>query len=345
MRAGILERIEHLALREIPCPELQSGSVLIRVKACSICGADLRTYRYGHPRIKLPQILGHEIAGEVEAISDNVTDYRIGDRVVVTPRIACGECYYCANGLDIYCENSLTFGYELPGGYADYMLIPPRGVKYGVLNKIAQDLSFEEASLAEPLSCCIRAQIASKVSYGSTVVVIGGGPVGIMHCRLAKVNGAERVLLIEKNIKRLEYVDQTAIDRIVDSSKSDPEIDIIAATSGRGADVVIVACSSSEAQRQALSIAGKGGRINFFGGLPSGKSIVSIDSNIIHYQEITVQGSHGATPRHTEEAISMLNKRVLGVSDIITHKFPLDSIISAFHLAEKKEGMRIAICP
>ena len=345
MKAGILESIEHLAVKEAPDPELLKGSVILKVKVCSICGTDLRTYHYGHPRIELPQILGHEVSGEVEAVASEVTYYKAGDRVALTPRIACGECFYCQKGQHIYCQKSLTFGYELQGGYAKYLLIPSLGVQYGVLNKITDSLSFEEASLAEPLSCCMRAQKASKVGHGDTVVVVGGGPIGIMHCRLAKVNNAGKVILVEKETKRLEQVNLASVDSIIDSSKSDLEAEIIALTEGRGADVVIVACSSAQAQEQAFSFAGRGGRINFFGGLPLRQSNVSIDSNVIHYREISVQGSHGSTPYDNRMALNMLAREAVKVSDLITHTFPLDSIEEAFRFAESRVGMHIAIHP
>ena len=345
MKAGILESIEHLVVKEVPDPELERGSVVLRVKVCSICGTDLRIYHHGHPRVELPQILGHEIAGEVAAVAEEVTDYRVGDRVAVTPRIACGECFYCRKGEHIYCQNSRTFGYQLSGGYAEYLLVPSRGIEFGVLNRIAETLSFEEASLAEPLSCCLRAQKASRVSPGDTVVVIGGGPVGIMHCRLAKANDADKVILVERETRRLERVNLASIDKVVDSMKSDPKVEIAILTEGKGGDVVIVACSSAQAQEESFSFAGRGGRINFFGGLPPGRSNIFIDSNVIHYNEVSVQGSHGSTPHDNREALDMFTRKVLEVGDLITHTFPLNSIEEAFHFAESRDGMHVAICP
>jgi L-iditol 2-dehydrogenase len=345
MKAGILEKIEYLAVKEVPDPRVEEGSVLIKVKVCSICGTDLRIYHYGDPRVKLPQILGHEIAGEVETVGEGVTNYRAGDRVAITPRIACGECFYCRKGQHIYCQNSRTFGYQLPGGYAEYLLVPSRGVQFGVLNRVADTLSFKEASLAEPLSCCLRAQKALRVSRGDTVVVIGGGPVGMMHCRVAKANNAGKVILVERDTRRLEKVNLAPIDGIVDSAKSDSEAEISALTEGRKADVVIVACSSAQAQEQSLLLAGRGGRIDFFAGLPPGQSNISIDSNVIHYHEVSVQGSHGSTPHDTREALDMLARKALDVSDLITHTFPLDSIEEAFPFAESRNGMHTAIIP
>lgn len=334
-----------MVVKGVSDPELQKGSVVLKVKVCSICATDLRIYHYGHPRVQLPQILGHEIAGEVEAVAEEVTNYGVGDRVAVTPRIACGECFYCRRGQDIYCQNSCTFGYELPGGYAGYLLVPPRGVEHGVLNRIANNLTYEVASLAEPLSVCLRAQKASQVSEGDILVVVGGGPVGMMHCRLAKANNAGKVVLVEKETKRLEYVNLASVDKIIDSTRSEPQTEIMAFTGGRGADVVIVACSSPQAQEQAFTLVSKGGRINLFGGLPPGQSNISIDSNVIHYCEVSVQGSHGSTPSDNREAIDMLAKEILDVSDLITHTFPLDSIEEAFLFAEKRIGMHVAVCP
>ncbi|MFC1873514.1 zinc-dependent dehydrogenase [Chloroflexota bacterium] len=345
MKAGILEKPEQLVVKDVPKPELQKGTVIIRVKACSVCGTDLRTYHHGHARIKLPHILGHEVSGEVEAVAADVTSYHTGDRVALTPRIACGECFYCRRGQSIYCQNSRTFGYELPGGYAQYMLIPPRGVQYGVLNIIADCLSLEEASLAEPFSCCIRAQETSRVRLEDTIVVVGGGPIGLMHCHLARINGAGQVILVERETKRLEQVNLSAVDSVIDSSRSDPEAEIIALTAGRGADVVIVACSSPQAQEQALSLAAKGGRVNFFGGLAPDQARITLDSNIIHYREVSLQGSHGTTPRDTRKALAILAKYPRKFDDLISPSFPLDYIEEAFRLADSRNSMHVTIRP
>ena len=345
MKAGVLDGIEHLVVKQVPKPQLEKGSVIVKVRVCSICGTDVRIYRHGDLRVQVPQILGHEISGEVAAVDGTVTNNRVGDRVAITPRIACGECFYCRKGQHIYCQNRLTFGYQLPGGYAEYLLVPSRGVQFGVLNRVPNTLSFEEASLTEPLSCCLRAQKGLGVGSGDTVVVVGGGPVGIMHCRLARANNASKVILVEKDTSRLESVNLASVDAIVDSVKSDPETEIVDLTHGRGADVVIIACPSTQAQEQSLSLAGKGGKINFFAGLPQGQSKISIDGNVIHYREVLIQGSHGSTPHHHKEALDMLEKKTLVVNDLTTHKFPLDRIEEAFLFAESRKGMHIAVIP
>lgn len=345
MKAGVLEEIERLVVKSVPDPQPDEGSVILRVSLCSICGSDLRIYHYGHPRVTLPQILGHEVAGQIEAVGGGVKNHRVGDRVAVAPRIPCGECFYCRKGQYTYCSDNLSIGYQLSGGYAEYLLVPRRGVRLGVVNKIPDGVSFEAGALAETLACCLRAQRASAVSRGDAVVIVGGGPVGIMHARLARVSGAGRVILVERETGRLGQVDLGSVDRVVDSARGDVEPEVLALTNGDGADVVIVACSSAEAQEQSLSLARKGGRVNFFGGLPSGRSEISIDSNLIHYGEVSVQGTHGSAPDDNREAVDMLAGGVMKVDDLITHRFPLDLIRDAFLFADSREGMHVAVLP
>jgi len=345
MKAAVLQKVEQLVVKEVPDPELEDGSVIIKVKICSICSTDLRIYHYGHPRIKLPHILGHEIAGEIEVVGEGVTNHKAGDRVAITPRIPCGRCFYCRKGQYIYCLNSLSFGYQLPGGYAEYLYVPRCGIEFGVVNRIPDGVSFEAAALAEILACCLRAQKTSRVSRGDVVVVIGGGAVGIVHCRLAKANDAARVILVERETKRLEQVNLDSIDQIVDSKKGDAGEEILAITDGRGADVIIVACSSAQAQEQSLSLASRGGRVNFFGGLSPDQSKISIDSNLVHYREVSIQGSHGSTPDDNREALDMLGRGLLSIDDLITDKFSLDSIKEAFLFAQSRKGMHVAMLP
>ena len=344
MKAAVLEDIERLAVREMPQPEPGEGEVRVRVKACAICGTDLRIYHYGHHRIRLPQVLGHEVAGIIDQVGAGVAGYTPGAPVTITPRIACGHCYYCRRGQYNYCQSGRSFGYQLPGGYAEYMIVPREGVSLGALVPIGGGLSFDEAALTEPLACCLRAQRTSGVGSGAVVAVIGGGPVGMLHCRLARARGAS-VILIEREPERLKMVSTAAIDKMVDPQRSAPRQEVQAFSEGRGADVVIVACSSAEAQVEALSLAGRGGRVNFFGGLPPGRSLITLDSNLIHYDEIQVQGSHGSTPEENREAAALLASGQLEVKDLITHSFPLEAIDEAFRFAESRQGMKVVIHP
>jgi L-iditol 2-dehydrogenase len=259
--------------------------------------------------------------------------------------VSCGRCFYCRRGQSIYCVDSQSFGFQLPGGYAEYMLVPEHAVLHGVVNRIEDAVSFTAAALAETLACCIRAQRTSRVTNGDAVAVIGGGPVGMIHCRLARANGAARVVLIEKEVSRLEHLDLGGIDDVIDSGKGSVEPQAVAPTGGDGADVVVVACSSAEAQRLSLSLAAKGGRVNLFGGLPTGQSAIAIDSNLLHYREISLQGTHGSTPDDNREALDMLARGLVSTDDLVSHEFPLDSLEEAFRFAEGRTGMHVAVLP
>ena len=342
MKAALLQKIETFEIKEIAEPQLDSNSVILKVHACSICNSDIRIYHHGHERIQLPQILGHEITGTVAAVGKQVTAVALSDRVQVTPKIPCGKCYLCKRGKHLQCQQGHSFGYQMPGGYAEYVLIPSKGIEFGVLNKFPDTLSFTDATMAEPLACCIRAQQISRVDKGDVVVVIGGGPLGILHCRLAKWYGAERVILVDMDRNRLEKINLSSIDNLLNTSEIDLIMDI---TNNQGADVVIVACSSAQAQQQAFSFVGREGRINFFGGLSPGHSMISFDSNMVHYREISIQGSHGSTPQNNRAALDLIVDNKVQVDDLITHTFPLDAIENAFLFAETKKGMHISILP
>ena len=345
MKSGILKNVNELVVETRPDPSEEEDTIIIRVQVCSICASDLNTFRHGHPRVKFPQTLGHEISGEVVTAVDGATGLRTGDRVTVCPSIFCGKCFYCLGKEYTHCVNCRTLGYELPGGFATHLIIPLTGMQPSMLIRIPDNLGYEEASLAEPLSCCLRAQKASRVGEGDVVVVIGGGPIGIMHCRLARINGAKKVILIQRDLKRLQGVRLDSLDDIIDSTETDPVDKIFRLTDKRGADVVIVACSSVEAQTQSTHLAGQGGRINFFGRLNQGQSKLVIDSNAIHYREISIQGTRGSTPQDCRAALEILASKILVVGDLITHTFPVDSIQKAFLFAESKKGMHVAICP
>ena len=345
MKAAFLEKLEQLAVREVPRPELKPGSVLIRVKACTICASDLRIYHHGNPRIQLPHVLGHEIAGEIAAVADGVDGFHIGDRVTVTPRITCGSCFYCSRGKTEYCTDHVTFGYQLPGGFAEYMLVPERAIKSGGLNRFPETVTFAEATLVEPLSCCLRGQRLARLEPGDTVAVIGDGPIGLMHCRLARFLKAGKIILIAKHPKRLEKVNLTGIDHLIDAAASKTLDEVNSITDGRGADVIIVACSARQAQEESLLYAAFGGRVNLFGGLPPAQPPIPVDSNLIHYREIRLTGSHGSTNKENSEALEMIVGKKLAIGDLITDTFSLDEICRAFIYADSRRGMKVSICP
>lgn len=345
MQAAVLEEYGKLAIREMPTPTPGPEEMLLRVRSCAVCGSDLRIFRHGNPRVKLPQVIGHEIAGEVEAVGPGLESFRPGDRVAVGADVPCGVCDFCRRGLGNNCPINYAIGYQFPGGFADRILLNATTIRYGPVHLIPQGLSFEEAALAEPLACCLNGLELSALAPGETVVVIGAGPVGGMLVRLARALGAARIILAQRSPGRLEMARRFGADALVATQQEDLVERVLQETGGQGADLVITACASPEAQQQAPLLARNRGRINFFGGLPKGAPAISLDSNLVHYKELFIHGSHGSVPRHHRAALGMIAHGQVKVSDLISHRFPLDRISEAFQAVESRAGMKVLVNP
>jgi L-iditol 2-dehydrogenase len=346
MKAAVLEDLENMVVKKVETPKVDEDSLLLRVKACAVCGSDIRIYRHGSSRVKPPQIIGHEIAGEVVEVGSKVKRFKPGDKVAIGADIPCGECPACRQGIGNNCPINYAMGYQFAGGFAEYVLINPLVIKYGPIHHIPENLDFEEAALAEPLGCCINALELADLRVGDTVVIIGGGPAGCLLTDLSKRMGATKVIISQRSRNRLEMIkNQFSADIVISSTEEDFEQIVLAETDGEGADVVLTACSSADAQEQALNVIAHRGRINFFGGLPKGTRKINIDSNIIHYKECFVLGSHGSVPRHHQIALELIASGAIDVSKLITHRFPLDSIMEAFNVVENREAMKAVIFP
>ena len=346
MKAQVLENIERYNFKEVPIPKPSSKEILMKVKSCAICGTDIKVYHHGHRLITFPRITGHEVAGELVEIGKDVKGFSPGDKVAVAPAVPCRKCYYCQKGQEAMCENLRAIGYYWDGGFAEYMLIPQEAIVGGCVNKIPEGLTYEEASLAEPLACAINGQELMWVGAGDIVVIIGGGPLGCIHSLLAKAKGANKVILLEISPSRLEMAKKKAnADFYFNPLEEDVLSKIKEITNGRGADRVIVACGSDKAQAMALELVAPLGSVNFFGGLPKDKPFSLLNTNFIHYKECYVVGTHGSSPQHNRLALDMLGKRVISLKGLITHELPLEQLPEGISIAEKGEGLKVIIKP
>lgn len=344
MRAAVLKGIEELSLQEFETPVPGDEELVIKVHSCAICGTDVKVYRHGHSHIVFPRITGHEVSGTVSSIGKNVTDVRVGDRVAVAPAIPCGRCYYCRKGYQSMCGNLKEIGYYYNGGFAEYMLVPGDAVRNGCVNKIPDNLSFEEASLAEPLACVINGQSLSRVQIGDTVLILGAGPIGCFHAEFARNTGAAKVILADISSERAQSAGFTGAI-LVDMSKSDIKKIVSDLTDGRMADRVIVAVGAHQPQEQALELVAGRGSVNYFGGLPKEKPFINFNSNLLHYGEFFVTGTHGSAPLHNRIALDMLSSGRINAKKYITDRFKLSEIKKGLEKAEKKEGLKIIITP
>ena len=333
-------------LEDAPEPVAGPKEVKIRVRACSTCGTDLKIFRNGHPNMTPPAVMGHEIAGEVVEVGSEVSGWAAGDRVQVIAAVPCGECRQCLRGRMSICENQTSVGFQYPGGFAEYLIVPHEVLKVNGLNRIPDGIGFDEASVTEPLACVINGQRLAGVGEGDVVVVIGAGPIGCLHVRLARGNGARKVFLADLSLDRLKLsADRVNPDAIIDASAQDVVEEVLRLTDGEGADVVITAAAAGAPQEQALRMVARGGRISFFGGLPKDKPTITVDSNLVHYRELMIVGANGSSPEDNREALRMIASGTVPVKDLITHHIPLDRVLEGFDIVASGSAIKVTVEP
>ncbi len=346
MRAAVVEGLNMMSVKEVEKPVIDDNGVLVKVKACAICGSDIRIYHSGNSRVNYPAIIGHEISGDVVEVGKNVSRFAVGDRVAIGADVPCGECVFCEAGIGNNCQINYAMGYQFQGGFAEYLPLNRIVVNYGPVHKIPDHIRYEQAALAEPLGCVLNALELSPVKMGDVVVIIGAGPIGCMIVEVAKKMGASKVILVQRSRARLEMAMKTVnADVFVCSSEEDAVKRVLEETGGLGADVIFTACPSPAAQQDAIVMAKNRARINFFGGLPKDKSRVLLDTNIIHYKELFITGAHGAMPIHHLHAIELIASGTIDVKPFISDSYALEDIVKAFEAAESHSGMRIIVKP
>jgi L-iditol 2-dehydrogenase len=333
-------------IEEAPEPMPGPDDVKVRVRACSTCGTDVKISKFGHHHIVPPRVMGHEIAGEIVAVGNSVVDWRAGDRVQVIAAIPCGTCGECRRGRMTVCTRQESMGYHYDGGFAQLMVVPAKVLAVDGVNRIPDGVSFAEASVAEPLACVLNGQELARVGAGDDVVVVGSGPIGCLHVRLARARGSARVFLVDINAERLALAaGLVAPDATVDAGHTDAVDEVRKLTDGRGADVIITAAASGAAQEQALLMAAPQARVSFFGGLPRDNPVIACDSNLVHYRELTVVGANGSSPSHNADALALIASGAVPVADLITRRLPLDRALEAFEVVARGEAIKVTIEP
>ncbi|MER5628815.1 zinc-dependent dehydrogenase [Streptosporangium sp. NPDC002544] len=333
-----------IRVEEAPEPVTGAGEIKIRVRNCSTCGTDVKISKHGHHHIRPPRVMGHEIAGQIVEVGQGVSGWAAGDRVQVIAAIPCGACSECGRGRMTVCPNQESMGYHYDGGFAEYMIVPAKVLAVDGLNRIPEGVGFAEASVAEPLACVLNGQELARVGEGDDVVIMGSGPIGCLHVRLARSRGAARVFLVDINAERLEMAAALVHPDAVVHGQDVVE-QVLKLTEGRGADVVITAAASGAAQEQALQMAARQGRISFFGGLPKDDPIIRCDSNLVHYRELTIVGANGSSPAHNARALQLIAEGAVPVSDLITHRLALTEVLEAIDIVSRGEAIKVTIEP
>lgn len=346
MKAAVYLGKEQLPVLDVADPTLEAGEMLLEIDACSVCGTDLRTYRHGDAKIVPPRILGHEFCGRVVESGAPDAEVKVGDRVVMYIVLVHGSDRYVEMGRENLTPHRTTMSYHHDGAFAPRMKVPALAVRNRNLFRVTSEMTSEVMSLAEPLGCCMNAHSRLGVGLKDTVAVIGAGPIGIMHAALARLQGAQKVFVLDNNPARLAMAQRFDIDGtfLVQADGSHREA-VRAATAGQGPDVVIVAVSAAAAQNDALDLAARAGRVNFFAGLPKSNPVAPLDVNHIHYKELVISGSYSEKKSDFQAAFALLHSGRFPADRIITHRLPLDRIREAFPLMESGEALKVCILP
>jgi len=350
MKAAVLYGKEDLRVETIDRPIAGVGEIVVRVAAALTCGTDLKVYRRGYHAMMLkpPIQFGHELAGVVESVGEGVTKFAAGDRVVALNSAPCDICYWCKKGQQNLCEDLLFNN----GAYAEYIRIPARIVEKNTL-VIPDGVPFEHAALTEPLACAVRGFEESGGQPGDEVIVIGAGPIGLMLMRVAALAGC-RVIAVVKRDDQIETARRFGAMEVVQISD---DVDAVSAaramtSDGRGADIVIEAVATPMTWEWAVSMVRTGGLVNFFGGPPSG-TVVSLDTNRLHYGDITLKASFHHTPAACRTAFELITSGRVQAEDFITRKGQLEDVPGLFKRmmvrpaseTDGKADIKTVICP
>jgi len=345
MKAAVLERPEHIVVQNVPEPSCGDFEAILKVKSCAVCGSDIRIFHYGNNRVVPPSVIGHEIAGIVVKAGKHVTRVKEGDRIALGADVPCGKCYWCQNGMGTNCSINYAIGYQFSGGFQEYMVLNRTTLDFGPVTKIPDSIGYDEAAIAEPLACAINGLELAQFSLGKSLCVIGLGPIGCMMLELSKVYGSSKVFAVQRSRNRLEMARQFLPEaRFIATEDEDPVKIVLDETNGRGVDLAITTAGTVRAHEDAINMAAHRGYVNLFGGLKNQPKL-TIDSNIIHYRECFVMGSHGALPHHHEKAAQLIAGKFVKAPDYISKTFPLSEIREAFTYHESRAGLKVIVKP
>lgn len=344
MRAVRLYDKLDLRSENVPDPTLGRGEVLVRTQSAFVCGTDVRMYKNGRAGISAtnPRILGHEFAGYVEAVGEDVTDYTVGMRVAVQPNYGCGKCDRCTSGNTQLCKHQRAIGIADDGAFAELVRVPALAVQQGNIYPLPDSLSFHAAALAEPFSCAWNAYEKIGIYPGDRVLIIGAGPIGVMHAKIARLAGAGRIMMNDLSEERLAAA-ETIVPGVETIWTDDLPAEIRTRTDGDGVDLVITAASVAAIQEMAFSLAGMNGRIMFFGGLPKGNSTVGLDTNEIHYKQLTVAGTTMQNLRQYRQVLDLLTVGALTADDIVTGTADASDVGAVVDQISQGAGLKTAL--
>jgi L-iditol 2-dehydrogenase len=336
MKAQVFRGVNQLSYEELPTPVMAADEVLVQVQVVGLCQSDIKKILY--PLYEPPRIFGHETAGVIAAVGEDVNNWEVGQQVVVMHHIPCMHCGYCLNDnfsmCDVYKNISTTAGFTPSGGgFAEYVKVPGHIVRNGGLIPIPNGVSFEQASFVEPTNCCLKAVKKAQIAPGQTVLITGAGPIGLMFVMLVKYFGA-RAIATDLLPSRIEKALSVGAEAAFDARDPDLPTKVQALTNGMGVDTTLLAVPSDKAFFQALNCTRKGGKILFFAEFPD-EVVIPINPNILYRREIDLMGSYSSSYRLQNLAVDIVFNRSIDVETLISDRYPLQNLSAAVEQAVK----------
>ena len=343
MKALVFKAPKHFDVEQRPIPTYNEDEILVKVRYGGVCGTDNRIYQ-GTKVIDAPRITGHEFSGVIDGIGANVKGYHLGQRVSVYPMIYCGKCHCCLEGRTNICVNRTTIGYEIDGGFAQYVKIPKEAIACGNVVEIPDNVSDEVAAISEPIAAAYHGIQQAQLKDGDVFVIVGAGPIGLFHVQLSKSVSLGKLIVIEPIEEKRNMAKEMGADIVIDPTKEDAKAIIMAATDNRGADSVIIDVGVPAVLEQSVGYVKKGGRFVIFAGNPVG-STVTLDPNIIHYKELVVTGSSSSSADNQREVFRLLSSGKVDCSKMVSGVFALEEWQTAFDMKAGYVGVKTILDP
>ncbi|GAP13148.1 threonine dehydrogenase [Longilinea arvoryzae] len=336
-----------MRLEEVEAPQVAVGELIVEMESASFCGTDLRIVHGNHRHYPAGTVRtpGHELVGRISQIGEGVKGYELGQRVFVAPNIGCGHCEECISGNNNLCTDFNALGITLDGAFAQSVRVPANAVKQGNIMPIGENVDPAVAALIEPFACVLRGQRPLNIQPGEVVLVMGAGPIGIMHLKLARLKGAGQVIVSEPVAERREQAAAFGADRVVDPFNEDLKAVLQANSHGRGADAIIIAAPVNALQEQSLDLAAVGGRISFFGGLPKDKPTIQFNSNLVHYKELIVSATTACSTDNCRQAANIVNSGRVDLSPLVSARVRLADAAEGLRLAEDRKSLKVVLVP
>ena len=332
MKASVCYKQNDLRTEDLPIPEISDNEVLIKMLACGLCGTDIQKIR--GDSVNKPTVLGHEVVGEIVKKGKNVSKFEIGDRVITAIHVPCFTCHYCNKGHYTICEQFRTNNID-PGGFAEFIRIPELHLNH-LTHKVSNNVTDEEATLIEPIACCLHGLKQADIRPNDSVLIMGAGTIGILHAQLAKIKGANKVIVSDMSEFKLQKALNVGCDYAINIKEKNIIDEVNKITDGQGVDVIVIAAGVSSLVADAVNMVRRAGKIIVFSGFDKNK-LVTIDVSRFFKDEISIIGTYSVTPYEFPEALDLLEKRKLNTKEMITHVYPLNKLSEAIDISTNPE--------